>query len=249
MPITRTITLEDGTPLTFDGKVWNSPKGYIKLGDIGKDSKDGYYKAITHGGKLAVQNVDENGKPLKREYIGEKTKDSRKRYWEISPIIRHATDSIANEYGINANALRHRLSEEGFVDEMIKTNNFYATDRPNEPIVDNGYDALHDTSLNGFWSFGLDDVGNMLKEGKIKLKNENWYDGKAENEKGREVNFASGKTTLDNIGITAATLKYFRDIAAKDYPNANSEFLDKVANIYYNRGISGGRKYLSKGGK
>ena len=50
------------------------------------------------------------------------------------------------------------------------------------------------------------------------------------------------------MGIMAATLKYFYNEAKKNMPNANKRTLEEAANIYYNRGISGGKKYIKEHG-
>lgn len=178
-------------------------------------------------------------------YIGGTTEEARDTFWKKFPKIKAATDSIANAYGISPLLLRNRLNHEGFVDRAIANNNseyFMPTDRDiSDNAILNGYSS-------GFGSFGLDDVGTLINEGKVKLINERWEGEDNLNEKGRKINSAQGDTTLDNIGITAAALKYFRGKAQKVNPNMSSSQLDRAAAIYFNRGISGGQQYINDGG-
>ena len=237
------FSLKDGNTLQYNnGKVYYNGNEVNKQTGIFKD-KDGYIKKIIPNISftnydVAVQDVDKNGNPIKHDYIGGTTKESREKYWKQSPIVRHAVDSIANEYGINPNILKERLSLEGFVDDNIRNNN--------NDIDAFTYRALHrpTTAAEAFTLFGLDDVATMIDEGKVKLINEKFYTTNNINEKGRLVHTANGHTPLENMGIMAATLKYFRDKAKKDFPNASSKYLDKAASIYYNRGAAGGYKYL-----
>lgn len=237
------FSLKDGNTLQYDnGKVYyNGNEVNIETG-IFKD-KDGYTKKIIPNlsftdYNIAVQDVDKNGNPIKHKYIGGTRNEAREKYWQQAPIVRHAVDSIANEYGINPKILKERLSLEGFVDDNIRNNNNY--------IDASTYNALHrnSSSNDGFNLFGLDDVGTLIDQGKVKLINENFYTTDNVNEKGRRVNSVTGHTTLDNMGIMAATLKYFRNEAKKDFPKASDSYLDKAASIYYNRGAAGGYKYL-----
>lgn len=221
--------------------------------------KDGYYKKRLFDGSLAVQNVDENGKPIKKGYIGGTTKESRDKFWKQSPIIRHAVDSIANEYKINPKILKDRLNDEGFVDNSIRIQNqdvYYSKLNKNAGNIDaaneqleqyKGYDLLNSNATHrtgGFAWYGLDDVADFIEQGKVNLINENWSDSYNINEHGRNVHSADGETVADNLGLVAATLKYMRDKAAKDFPKASRKFLDEAAGIYYNRGESGGKTYM-----
>lgn len=179
-------------------------------------------------------------------YLGGATNEARRMFWKKFPKTAAATDSIAKAYGINPALLRDRLNHEGFTDEVIRTNNMTYS----FPNVENAFtdDKLLQEELSGYNYFGLDDVGTLIKEGKVKLINEQWKDGESTNERGRNVHPAYGITNLDNIGITAATLKYLRDEAKKKNPTFNNPALDRAASIYYNRGISGGQNYINNGG-
>lgn len=216
--------------------------GNWTLSQIQYKDSDGYYKTPMPDGSLAVQDVDDKGNPNKHGYIGGTTNESRATYWKEYPIMRHATDSIANQYDISPSILRSRLNHEGFVDDAIRRNNNGA--------ISGNYDELNGASiLTGFSGFGLDDVGTFIKEGKVKIKNEKYYTSDNKNEHDRDVVSTDGITTKDNIGLVAATLQYMRSQAKKDFPGASRRTLDEAADIYYNRGITGGRNYMKKKNK
>ena len=217
----------------------------IPISEQFKD-KDGYYKRKLLDGTLAVQNVDENGNPIKYNYIGGTTEETRNKFWKQSPIIRHAVDSIANEYNIKPATLRKRLDEEGFVDALIKDNNYYIQNKEEIPLeTRRDYSTLNGFGYgNGFQSFGLDNTADYILEGKVKPINEEWYSEYNENEKGKIVHSANGKDTKSTIGLTAAQLKYFQDVAKKDFPNANRKFLEEATHEYYKRGEVNGKNYM-----
>lgn len=179
------------------------------------------------------------------------SKDSTRKYkLKSAPIIRHAVDSIASRYGINNRTLRNRLNAEGFTDYQIQQNN-RQYESPNRSRNSSNYYSLNKKAYpnDGFGLFGLDDVGDFIMEGKVKPINERWWSSQNDNEKGRKVNTATGVTPVESIGLTAATLKYFRDKAIKDFPNQSQSFYDKAAEVYYNRGASGGKNYMKNKSK
>ena len=184
-------------------------------------------------------------------YIGGTPAETRKEYWKQEPVMQHAVDSIAEEYGISPDLLKYRLNHEGFVDRQIESRN-RAVQQGKEPI--RGYDLLNypifqNNPVAGFSQFGLDDAKTYIDEGKVNLIKEQWKDGTAINENGRPVNFVTGLRLKDNMGISAATMKYFRDAAKADFPNLSDPELDRYANAYYNRGIAGGRRWARNGAK
>ena len=200
-----------------------------------------------------------NGTPVKDKathvsYIGGDRDAARKAYWEEAPIIKAATDSIAGRYGINPELLRNRLNKEGFTDHAIANYNAINIYVPQESRDAMRHKVLSYNFINrdatiddATSSFGLDDAATYINSGLASLINERWQDTEFKNEKGRETHPASGITGKDNMGIMAAVIKGFRNQAAKDFPNATSEELDNYANIYYNRGITGGRNYINNG--
>lgn len=209
---------------------------------------NGYIKKLVATGadvsnwQTPVQDVDSNGNPIKHTYIGGTTAQSREKYWDQAPIIKHATDSIAREYGISPTLLRNRLNHEGFVDDQIRLLNGIHKDLKQELLSDGVYPTgyhLFKTTYppeSGFGIFGLDDAGTYIEQGKVFPKDEDYTKGWAENEHGRYVHFASGKKVVDNIGLTAATLKFFVDKAKKDFPGESMDVINEIANIYYNWG-------------
>lgn len=204
--------------------------------------KDGYWKVKLPDGSLAVQNLDKNGKPINKSYIGGNTNQARDKYWEQSPIMKHATDSIANAYGITPNSLRNRLNHEGFTDKSIRANN------SGENVSDYNYlnKKYAFKGKQGVGEFGLDDAHTYIQSGKANLINESYYDADFINEKGRKTKSANGITVKDNIGIMASLLQMFRTQAAKDFPKSSNKFLDEASNVYYNRGFVGGKTYMKR---
>lgn len=239
------FSLKSGKTLEYKNGKWYYDGKHRSTRNFTLVDIDGYYKSLMPDGSLAIKDVDEKGNPIKPAYIGGTTKEARAKYWKQAPIMRHAVDSIANSYGISPRILRQTLDREGATDHFIRNNNYDLHD-PNirDKRSSSNYYYLNNPSTGGFIHFGLDDVSDMINSGDVNLINENWSNGTSTNEKGRTVHPAEGKTTQDNIGISAATLKYFRNKAATDFPNASRIFLDEAAGVYYNRGVTGGRKYM-----
>lgn len=173
-------------------------------------------------------------------YIGGTPDEARAEFWRQEPVMQHAVDSIADRYGIDPDALKYRIDREGFTDTQIRIRN-----NPNFGAY-RGYDLLH-TMSGGVEDFGLDDVATYIKDGKVKPINEKWLEVYFNNEKGRETHGADGESTKDNIGLSAATLKYFIDTAKKDNPNISDYDANRYGLAYYNRGIEGGRKWVKNG--
>lgn len=164
---------------------------------------------------------------------------NRTQFWGQYPEMGQAVDSVANVYGINPGMLRSRLDREGPVDEEIKLHNMYFDSDPT--LVRNGKNLFNASVPAGYGPkrFGLDDVGTMINEGKVKLKGENYSTGDFTNEKGRQTLAASGDTFADNVGLMAATLRYFKDVAAQRHPDLSDYELNRYASGYYNRGPYG----------
>lgn len=162
---------------------------------------------------------------------------NRGQFWRQYPVIAHGVDSVANVYGINPGMLRDRLDREGAVDEEIRIHNMHWSGNN----IRNGYDIMHANVPDGygFKRFGLDDVGTMLNEGKVKPKGETYSTGDAVNEPGRKVLAASGKTWLDNVGLTAATLRYFTDLARSRHNDLSDYEINRYASGYFNKGPYG----------
>lgn len=202
-----------------------------------------------------------DSRPLR--YNGGTKEQTRKRFWKDRPLVTKTVSDIAKLYGINENLLKYRLEHEGFVDANIdETNSFFLNNhieplkelfgyRPSNYIfhVPTDEDILGSPG-GGYTKFGLDNVADYIDNGQIKLlNNEQWDLFETINEKGQPVNAASGKTAKDNIGIQAATLKFLREQAKKDFPKASDKDLDRYAAAYFNRGITGGRTWVRRGAK
>lgn len=179
-------------------------------------------------------------------YIGGTPEEVRQKFWQQDPEFAYGVDSIANAYDISPELLKHRLNHEGFVDESVRLNNKYASKGDTFLY---GKDLLNDQDyFDGFYDFGLDDAGTFIKDGTVKLINEDWYDGEAKNENGRTVNYADGAMVKDNIGIMAATLNAFKRQAKIDHPEFNDHEAEMYAQMRYNRGAKGARDYYKKNG-
>lgn len=185
----------------------------------------------------------------KRGYIGGTPAQSRQAYWDTDKEMYMLTDSVARTYGIAPELLRARMDREGYTDARIKELNDDYLHKTNRALLgEKLFNSMAIPAVAGS-EFGLDDVATYINNGKVRLINEKWGDGKFLNEKGRWTNIAMGYNYSDNIGIMAATLKAMRDQAKKDFPNASKSDLDRYAGAYYNRGFTGGKKYIRAGGK
>lgn len=241
----RKFSLKSGKTLEYKNGKWYYDGKLRSTKNFSLVDADGYSKALMPDGTLAVQDVDSKGNPIKPTYIGGKPSEARSKYWEQAPIMRHATDSIAKIYGINPSILRSRLDREGYTDNAIRTHN-WELKYGKEYRTYSNYSQLNALSNadDGTSKYGLDDVFTYIKQGDVTPINTNYHDYNFTNEKGRTTNAVTGERTKDNISLMAATLKYFRDKAAQDFPGANRMFLDEAAGIYFNRGAAGGKKYL-----
>lgn len=178
------------------------------------------------------------------KYIGGTPEQARTEFWRQEPVMQHAVDSIANSYGISPEVLRYRIDKEGYVDEEVKRRN-NAILKGNKSFH-RGYDLLHDRASG--MSFGLDDAATNIKQGRVKLINEGWYElDPFINEKGRKTYPAEGEDNAGNIGIMAAHLKYHTDKAREDFPNASDYDINRYGLAYYNRGNAGGKKWVNNG--
>lgn len=182
--------------------------------------------------------------PKKRSYIGGTPSEARDTFWKQDKVMSDAVDSIADRYGISSAALKNRLNHEGFVDNAIRRLNGEDKYHP----AQSGKNLLYSDKYDGFGHFGTDDVGSFIKNGDVKLINENWYSDDAENEYGRPTVYANGATVADNIGIVAATLAAFKKEAKEKYPNFTDHQAEVYANIRYNRGKTGASNYFKKKG-
>ena len=254
----KTYSLTTGTKLSYDGTDWYKNGNKMSLAEVKGyrfKTPQGYWKGLDNSGNLKVLDLDPEGKPIKAQYIGGTTQEARDKYWKQAPIMSHAVDSVANLYGVNPESAKKRIESEGYVDAMINENNGILLhpefNKHRNPRDNMGYAELHSDvghGTDGFVNFGLDDVHTYIDEGKVKPRNERYSLEVNTNEEGRLVNTARGKTTLDNIGLTAATLKYFTDLAKSKYPYFTQHQQDVAGNTMYNRGADGGTDYIKTHG-
>ena len=188
------------------------------------------------------------GKQWKKVSYGS-NKDTRERVYNSFPRLVAVTDSIAKEYNINPSLLRTRMAAEGFIDYIAKDNDSKINSGDTLMTRNEYINDILGNPGKGFKHFGLNDVGTYIEQGKVNPIRENWSSEENKNEFGRNVVSANGTNNYDNIGLMAATLQYYRDQAKKAYPNASNKDLDRYSSIMYNRGFSGGKKYINNGGK
>ena len=231
----------------FIRKMQTASGGPIELYDT--QWVDNWRNRLTSPTVVAKQLTEQTSKiPIK--YLGGNKDNARKEFWKQEPVFQHAVDSIANQYGISPESLKYRLDREGFTDYNIKRRNTKIK-KGNQQFEPRGYKLLNNSlyKLAGT-QIGLDDAKTYIDSGRVKLINEKWFDqGTFKNEKGRITYPVEPATLNDGIGIVAAHLKYFRDKAQQDFPNASEYDLDRYANAYYNRGAQGGKKWVQAGAK
>lgn len=205
-------------------------------------------------------------KSIPLTYIGGTNLDNvREKFWEQEPVLQHAIDSVADVYGVPADIVKYRINHEGFTDHYIKDRN-NAVLQGRADRLPRGYKILNDfVGLRaGISDFGLDDYGTYLEDGKIKLKGTQLYersDGVKRmspqyysgynytNENGRQTNPATGWDNATNFGMVAAGLQYFKNKAKEDFPNASDEDLNRYALAYFNRGETGGKRWVRNGAR
>lgn len=187
---------------------------------------------------------------IKPAYIGGTTDQARQEFWRQEPVLVHATDSIGAAYGIPGELIRNRMNYEGMVDQEIKDRNSLVK-RKQTRGISRGYELLHEPQDEGkgFRDYGLDDAATYINNGQTRLINERWTDEHNTNEEGRTVHSANGLTTVDNMGIQAATLAMFKNQAKQDFPGLSDAEYNELALAYFNRGIGGGRTYKRSGKK
>ena len=197
---------------------------------------------------LKARQLQEQTNKTPVKYIGGNKDAARKEFWNQEPVFQHAVDSIANQYGISPESLKYRLDREGFTDYNIKRRNARVK-KGHQQFEPRGYQLLNNSmyKLAGT-QMGLDDAKTYIDSGEVKLINEKWFDqGTFKNEKGRITYPVEPATLNDGMGIVAAHLKYFKDKAQKDFPNASEYDLNRYSNAYYNRGAYGGKQWVKSG--
>lgn len=201
-----------------------------------RDVNTGIWYSVSKNGEKTALDLDRNGRQIKSKYIGGINGEVQQKYWKQAPIMRHITDSIADRYNIDSSLLRNRLVAEDYINNQIRQQNKQVLSGVNNRMFSNYDDTEIADVAQGFKHFGLDDVGLLIKEGKVKPINEKYYEADNVNELGRKVLTAEGLSAKDNIGLMAATLKYYKDLAKERNPQNNDIQNSILANMYYHRG-------------
>lgn len=228
----KVISIIGGRPTILNGKKY-------------RDASSGIWYKVDRNGNRFPLDRDRQGRRIKSTYIGGTTEEARRNYWEQAPQLRHYVDSTAKANNIPKELLYNRLNAEGFTDqstamnnEYYKYNNRFASTKARFDKVDRGTwnDKRKKLISEAFLAFGLDNGAHYINNGTAKLHGEQWKPEPNINEQERNVLTSAGRTTGDNIGIMAATLRGFYNKAQQDRPNNTPEQNFIRANAYYNRG-------------
>ena len=197
----------------------------------------------------AFKFANENANIRSHGYIGGKTIEARKKFWESDKDIRQFTDSVAKSHNVDPHLLRASLSNEGIVDANIRERNMghrhISTNDKNYVLGVTGKDFLNGTKLSDAYGlYGIDDSGTYYDKYKSmqKLINDSGIDGENRklryNEKDRIVHTIQGKNNAENIITHSATLKTIQDIIAQQerYKGIPKDSLNDLTLYHFNYG-------------
>ena len=224
-------------------KIWTNYKGQ----NITGKSFKGQYGTTTYldSGAVDLDASDVSGKyndhhwryasNAPRVYIGGSTNEARQKYFDLDTELTNTVKAVAKQYGISPNVLASRIAREGPIDEAIR--NYNNT---------NGYFQRGDM-IGPIW--GLDDMGTLIDNGTVKLRNGFMVDTDYEmvNEKGRTTYSVGSDNYMDGVELTAIALKYFKDEMRKKYPKASEALLEQYATAAFNTGMTGALNLINKG--
>ena len=224
-------------------KIWTNYKGQ----NITGKSFKGQYGTTTYldSGAVDLDASDISGKyndhhwryasNAPRVYIGGSTNEARQKYFDLDTELTNTVKAMAKQYGISPNVLASRIAREGPIDEAIR--NYNNT---------NGYFQRGDM-IGPIW--GLDDMGTLIDNGTVKLRNGFMVDTDYEmvNEKGRTTYSVGSDNYMDGVELTAIALKYFKDEMRKKYPKASEALLEQYATAAFNTGMTGALNLINKG--
>lgn len=224
-------------------KIWTNYKGQ----NITGKSFKGQYGTTTYldSGAVDLDTSDISGKyndhhwryasNAPRVYIGGSTNEARQKYFDLDTELTNTVKAVAKQYGISPNVLASRIAREGPIDEAIR--NYNNT---------NGYFQRGDM-IGPIW--GLDDMGTLIDNGTVKLRNGFMVDTDYEmvNEKGRTTYSVGSDNYMDGVELTAIALKYFKDEMRKKYPKASEALLEQYATAAFNTGMTGALNLINKG--
>ena len=197
----------------------------------------------------AFKFANENANIRSHGYIGGKTVEARKKFWDSDKDIRQFTDSVAKSHGVDPHLLRASLSNEGIVDANIRERNMghrhISSNDKNYVLGVTGKDFLNGTKLSDAYGlYGIDDSGTYYDKYKSmqNLIKKSGIDGENRklryNEKDRIVHTIQGKNNAENIITHSATLKTIQDIIAnqKRYKNIPKDSLNDLTLYHFNFG-------------
>lgn len=197
----------------------------------------------------AFKFAKENANIRSHGYIGGKTVEARKKFWDSDKDIRQFTDSVAKSHGVDPHLLRASLSNEGIVDANIRERNMghrhISSNDKNYVLGVTGKDFLNGTKLSDAYGlYGIDDSGTYYDkhESMRNLIKKSGIDGEKRklryNEKDRIVHTIQGKNNAENIITHSATLKTIQDIVAqqKRYKNIPKDSLNDLTLYHFNFG-------------
>lgn len=197
----------------------------------------------------AFKFAKENANIRSHGYIGGKTIEARKKFWESDKDIRQFTDSVAKSHNVDPHLLRASLSNEGIVDANIRERNMghkdISTNDKNYVLGVTGKDFLNGTKLSDAYGlYGIDDSGTYYDKYKSmqNLIKKSGIDGEKRklryNEKDRIVHTIQGENNAENIITHSATLKTIQDIIAnqKRYKNIPKDSLNDLTLYHFNFG-------------
>ena len=224
-------------------KIWTNYKGQ----NITGKSFKGQYGTTTYldSGAVDLDTSDISGKyndhhwryasNAPRVYIGGSTNEARQKYFDLDTELTNTIKAVAKQYGISPNVLASRIAREGPIDEAIR--NYNNT---------NGYFQRGDM-IGPIW--GLDDMGTLIDNGTVKLRNGFMVDTDYEmvNEKGRTTYSVGSDNYMDGVELTAIALKYFKNEMRKKYPKASEALLEQYATAAFNTGMTGALNLINKG--
>lgn len=169
----------------------------------------------------------------KRDYIGGKTpKETRDKVASLIPGLIDSLQSISSRHKINPELLHYRISKEGYYDKKASKYNYEI----NKDEMPEYWNNVANQEVNGFSELGLDDAGELLEKGLIKITRPISYETiDATNEKDRNVTSVVTPNLWDALEIKAGDIKYRQEEMRKR--GVPAEDLDTWTNAAYNLGL------------
>lgn len=170
----------------------------------------------------------------KRAYIGGGKELVRKRVFDSIPGFRDSLLAVSNRYHIDPNLVYERLQHEGFLDQTAQEYNNDVSTNQQKDFFKN----ISSRAVNGFNSFGLDDSGRKMLEGKLTTIRplQEWFDIDVINEKGEPKVSVELNNLYDALEVKGAELRNIQNqMIQKGY---QGEDLNTWTNAAYNLGAN-----------